>query len=104
MERNLSATAVTTTTRTPASSVNIDNEPISTFDTILTCFLNEQLKRIRAGDAKADFCNRIQLKHLLADMFGASVDTTLTTLRWFLLYVAQSKEIQCRIREVKFTV
>lgn len=70
--------------------------------TFLTYFLNERTKRSREGNSKVDFCNRNQFKHLLADIFGASVDTTLSTLRWFLLYVAKSKAIQCRIREVIF--
>lgn len=70
--------------------------------TFLSYFLHEQIKRSRDGSSKVDFCNRNQFKHLLADMFGASVDTTQTTLRWFLLYVAESKAIQCRIREVIF--
>lgn len=57
--------------------------------TFLTYFLNERLKRIRTGDSKVEFCNRNQFKHLLADMFGASVDTTVTTLRWFFLYMCK---------------
>lgn len=69
-------------------------------DTILKCFLNEKCKRQFENDSKLQFCNNKQFRHLLADIFGASVDTTLTTIRWFLLYTSQSTEIQQKIREV----
>ncbi|KAL1140656.1 hypothetical protein AAG570_000586, partial [Ranatra chinensis] len=40
-----------------------------------------------------------QLHHLIADLWGAGVDTTLTTLRWFLLYITLHTEYQDKIRE-----
>ena len=43
-----------------------------------------------------------QLCHLVADLFGAGLDTTLTTLKWALLYLATYTEAQDLIRnEVK---
>lgn len=69
-------------------------------DSILKLFLKEKSKRTLEVNDKAKFCNSKQLKHLLADLFGASVDTTLTTIRWFLLYISESNEIQLKIRNV----
>ncbi|XP_024081341.1 cytochrome P450 306a1 isoform X2 [Cimex lectularius] len=40
-----------------------------------------------------------QMFHVLADMFGAGTDTTLSTLRWFLLFMAVNPSIQSRVRE-----
>lgn len=40
-----------------------------------------------------------QLYHLVADLFGAGLDTTLTTLKWAILYLSSFPETQEIIRE-----
>uniref|UniRef100_A0A182YEM7 Cytochrome P450 n=1 Tax=Anopheles stephensi TaxID=30069 RepID=A0A182YEM7_ANOST len=66
---------------------------------ILKCFLKEAAKRQEAGRLDAAFCDDIQLRHLMADLFGAGVDTTFTTIRWALLYIALYPTVQQRLRE-----
>lgn len=80
-------------------SANIHTAKQSTDYSILELFLLEQKQRSQENDPKVKFCDRTQLRHFLADLFGAGVDTTLTTLRWFLLFVANNKEIQQKIRQ-----
>ncbi|KAI4500834.1 hypothetical protein M0802_004045 [Mischocyttarus mexicanus] len=55
-------------------------------DSILSAFNDEMTNRMKSNDL--GYFTEQQYYHLLADMFGAGTDTTLTTLRWFLLYVA----------------
>lgn len=38
-----------------------------------------------------------QFYHLLADLYGAGTDTTLTTFRWFLLFMAAYPDEQVRL-------
>ena len=40
-----------------------------------------------------------QLHHLIADLFGAGLDTTLTTLKWALLYLATYQDTQDMVRQ-----
>ncbi|XP_058169927.1 cytochrome P450 306a1 [Anopheles ziemanni] len=66
---------------------------------ILTSFLKESAKRQNVDRADAAFCSDKQLRHLMADLFGAGVDTTFTTIRWALLYIALHPNVQERLRE-----
>ncbi|KAI8435146.1 hypothetical protein MSG28_003522 [Choristoneura fumiferana] len=66
---------------------------------ILDSFLEEQKKRFDEGDASACFVTDEQLHFLLADMFGAGLDTTSVTLAWFLLYMALYPEEQELLRK-----
>ncbi|KAG7307186.1 hypothetical protein JYU34_007339 [Plutella xylostella] len=57
-------------------------------DCILDSYLHEQKRRFEDGDDLARFVSDEQMHYLLADMFGAGLDTTAVTLAWFLLYMA----------------
>lgn len=61
---------------------------------ILDNFLAEQKKRFNSGEENACYTTDEQLLYLLADMFGAGLDTTSVTLGWFLLYMALYPEEQ----------
>ncbi|CAG5012501.1 unnamed protein product [Parnassius apollo] len=66
---------------------------------ILDNFLLEQKKRFDSGDETAKYMTDEQLLYLLADMFGAGLDTTSVTLAWFLLYMALYPEEQESVRK-----
>jgi ecdysteroid 25-hydroxylase len=69
---------------------------------IIEYFLKEKnRRRDQNSDATAadDIFGDEQFRHVLADLFGAGVDTTLTTLRWFILYLAQNLDIQTKAAE-----
>lgn len=66
-------------------------------DSILRRFLLEKRDREMKNDALASNCNRKQLNYLLADIFGASLDTTLSTLRWYLLMLAKHQDVQEKV-------
>lgn len=65
---------------------------------LIQAFLHEKNKRVGTIDL-VKFYNDQQFYHLLADIFGASLDTTLTTLRWYLLFIAVHKQVQSKIRQ-----
>ncbi|XP_072943522.1 cytochrome P450 306a1 [Epargyreus clarus] len=66
---------------------------------ILDSFLIEQKRRYESGDESAKYMTDEQLHYLLADMFGAGLDTTTATFSWFFLYMALYPEEQELIRK-----
>ncbi|KAF9418311.1 hypothetical protein HW555_004844 [Spodoptera exigua] len=66
---------------------------------ILDNFLLEQKRRYESGDEGAKYMTDEQMLYLLADMFGAGLDTTSVTLSWFLLYMALYPEEQEIVRK-----
>ncbi|KDR21920.1 cytochrome P450 306a1 isoform X2 [Zootermopsis nevadensis] len=69
------------------------NSPI---DDIIDAFLDEKERR---GEGEDGLYSTPQLHHLLSDMFGAGVDTTMTTLWWFILFMAGHPDAQKRAQE-----
>ncbi|XP_023716253.1 cytochrome P450 306a1 isoform X2 [Cryptotermes secundus] len=64
-------------------------------DNIIDSFLDEKERR---GEGDKGFYNTTQFHHLLGDMFGAGLDTTMTTLRWFVLFMAANSGAQKRVQ------
>lgn len=67
---------------------------------VLDNFLKEQKRRFENNDEAARFMTDEQLMYLLADMFGAGLDTTSVTLAWFLLYMALYPEEQVSLTAI----
>uniref|UniRef100_A0A336MQD5 CSON015291 protein n=1 Tax=Culicoides sonorensis TaxID=179676 RepID=A0A336MQD5_CULSO len=68
-------------------------------DCVLKYFLNERTEREKTNNNDLrKYCSDEQLRHLLADIFGAGVDTTFTTIRWFILFTALHQDIQDKLR------
>lgn len=61
-------------------------------DDLMAMFIKEITKR--KNDNDTHFFTEKQCCYLLSDLFGAGVETTVNSLRWFLLYMAINKEIQ----------
>jgi ecdysteroid 25-hydroxylase CYP306A1 len=60
-------------------------------DDVIDAFLDEKERR---GESDGRFYSTAQFHHLLADLFGAGLDTTLTTLSWFFLFLAEHADVQ----------
>ena len=65
---------------------------------IVGFFYKEKEKLERNKSPDREHYSEEQLCHLVADLFGAGLDTTLTTLKWALLYLASYSETQESIR------
>jgi ecdysteroid 25-hydroxylase CYP306A1 len=74
-------------------SVSKDEENVL-LDDVIDAFLDEKKRR---AESDGGFYSTAQLHHLLADLFGAGLDTTLTTLSWFFLFLAQHADVQVRV-------
>ncbi|XP_055683659.1 cytochrome P450 306a1 [Lutzomyia longipalpis] len=72
-------------------------------DNILSLFLQEKSKQAQlvAGNSEKLWSDE-QLKHVLADLFGAGLDTTNSTIRWILLYMAKNPEVQRKVHQEMF--
>lgn len=84
--------------RVAEARLQANNYELQDSTNILELFLKERHTRARSTD-DPEFGDS-QLNHLLADIFGAGLDTTMTTIRWTLLYVARDKRIQERLDQV----
>jgi ecdysteroid 25-hydroxylase CYP306A1 len=73
-------------------SVPKDEENVL-LDDVIDAFLDEKERR---AESDGEFYSNAQFHHLLADLFGAGLDTTLTTLSWFFLFLAEDVNVQVR--------
>ncbi|XP_054728319.1 cytochrome P450 306a1 [Anastrepha obliqua] len=70
---------------------------------ILDHYIDERMRRELSDNAAErlstdEYYTQAQLLHLLADMFGAGLDTSLATLRWFLIYMCKYQVLQEELR------
>ncbi|XP_045490965.1 cytochrome P450 306a1 [Colias croceus] len=66
---------------------------------IVDNFLKEQKRRFESNEESAKYMKDEQLMYLLADMFGAGLDTTSVTLAWYFLYMSIFPDEQERVRQ-----
>jgi ecdysteroid 25-hydroxylase CYP306A1 len=71
-------------------------------DDLMAMFMKEVTKR--KNDKDPHYFTEKQCNYLLSDLFGAGVETSVNTLRWFLLYMALNKDIQVNKSNIKLGV
>lgn len=52
-----------------------------------------------AGEGESSCFSEEQLLHVCADFYAAGMETTATTLRWCILYLAQYQVVQDKMRK-----
>ncbi|XP_066151874.1 cytochrome P450 306a1 isoform X2 [Euwallacea fornicatus] len=82
-------------------SSNLDTN--RAYTSLIQGFLIEKEKR-KGTDDVDKYYNDKQFYHLLADVFGAGLDTTLTTFRWFILFMSLNEDIQSDVQQEIITV
>ncbi|KAG8228705.1 hypothetical protein J437_LFUL008694 [Ladona fulva] len=68
----------------------------------IDAYLIDANRRDRKGDEPTnsrELASDTQVHHVLADLFGAGLDTTMATLRWFLLMLAVNPRAQDLVQE-----
>ncbi|KAF7992669.1 hypothetical protein HCN44_005013 [Aphidius gifuensis] len=73
-------------------------------DNFLAAFNDEIIKKRNENNGIVGSFTEQQYYHLLADICGAGTDTSLMTIRWFLLYMATNPEQQEKIYQDIFDV
>ena len=68
-------------------------------DCIAGAFYSEKTKLKVKKAPELEYYSDEQLYHLIGDLFGAGLDTTMTTLKWALLYLASYPKLQDIIAE-----
>lgn len=66
---------------------------------VLELFLKERHSRSNDQLQQDPQFGDSQLNHFIADLFGAGLDTTMTTIRWTLLYVALDPVVQKKLHQ-----
>jgi len=74
-------------------------EGVNECEDLMAMFMKEIAKRQNDRDTDHFFTEK-QCCFLLSDLFGAGVETSANTLRWFLLYMAINKGVQVKHKHV----
>lgn len=92
--------------RKAEARLQANNYDLQEATNILELFLKERQKQASASPSIATSIHAddsefgdSQLNHMLADIFGAGLDTTMTTIRWTLLFVSLDSHVQAKLRQ-----
>ncbi|XP_072388304.1 cytochrome P450 306a1 [Diabrotica undecimpunctata] len=83
--------------QTTTGNTSLDNVDTNVGQNFIQCFVLEKLKK--TDENIKQLYSDTQFVYLLADIFGASLDTTLTSLRWYFLFMAKNQIIQTEVRK-----